>query len=79
MFLSLNLINPMMRKILFLLTFSLTFLLSGAQTSNYWLQSAGIWYPGCVDGTYFYIISYTIACCVENDLKTLRGFITVIR
>jgi gliding motility-associated-like protein len=38
-----------------------------------------IWRPDCTDGTYFYIISYRIACGSENDLKTLRGFITVIR
>lgn len=38
-----------------------------------------IWSPTCIDGTYFYIISYRIECGAENDLKTLRGFITVIR
>jgi len=38
-----------------------------------------IWSPTCVDGTYFYIISYRITCGAENDLKTLRGFISVIR
>ena len=38
-----------------------------------------IWYPTCVDGTYFYIIYYTIACGTEDDTHTRRGFITVIR
>ena len=38
-----------------------------------------IWRPTCVDGTYFYIILYRIKCGNENELKTLRGFITVIR
>jgi hypothetical protein len=38
-----------------------------------------VWQPVCVDGTYFYIISYSIACNTEDDLKTRRGFITVIR
>ncbi len=38
-----------------------------------------IWRPTCVDGTYFYIINYTIECGVEDAKKTRRGFITVIR
>jgi gliding motility-associated-like protein len=38
-----------------------------------------IWYPTCVDGTYFYIINYTIECGVEDKQKIRRGFITVIR
>jgi gliding motility-associated-like protein len=38
-----------------------------------------IWRPTCVDGTYFYILFYRIACGSENDLETRRGFITVIR
>jgi len=38
-----------------------------------------IWRPECIDGTYFYIILYRIECGAENDLKTLRGFITVVR
>jgi hypothetical protein len=38
-----------------------------------------IWVPTCVDGTYYYFISYRINCGSENDLKTVKGFITVVR
>ena len=40
---------------------------------------ACVWQPTCVDGTYFYIISYRMACGTEDDPKTRRGYITVIR
>ncbi|MBS1647333.1 MAG: gliding motility-associated C-terminal domain-containing protein [Bacteroidetes bacterium] len=38
-----------------------------------------VWAPQCVDGTYFYIISYKEDCSSENNFETKRGFITVVR
>ncbi len=39
-----------------------------------------IWKPTTIDdGTYFYIIQYTIACNGETQGKTIKGFITSIK
>jgi hypothetical protein len=38
-----------------------------------------IWRPTEDDGTYYYVIQYTINCGTETQNKTLKGFTTLIR
>ncbi len=40
---------------------------------------ACIWKPTADDGTYFYIIQYSVDCNNEPQSKTLKGFVTLIR
>ena len=37
-----------------------------------------IWKPIGDDGTYYYTINYIINCGIENQNKSLKGFISVL-